>query len=167
MRIRRVIFCCMLVAACQSAETPQQADERIAAESITARTELEKVRANFERWYAEGAIDSVATIFTEDHRSLPPNHPASSGRATWLSANRPLLATGKMEIHHVTVSVVANGPLAVEQGRFVATFVPGATAPAGARTSADTGKYLWQWRKVDGRWLIAAASWSSDLPVKQ
>lgn len=45
------------------------------------------------------------------------------------------------------------------------SFSPGPAAPAGAKASADTGKYLWQWRNVDGRWLLAAAAWSSDLPV--
>ena len=165
MRTTRVIFCCMLVGACQSAETPEQADARITAESNTARPELEAARTNFERWYAVGAVDSVATILTEDHSSLPPNQPAGSGRAHWLSANKPLIATGKFGLHHVTVSVVANGPLAVEQGRYVVTFVPGPAAPTGTKASADTGKYLWQWRKVDGRWLLAAASWSSDLPA--
>ena len=163
----RIVLFCILVGACQSAETPQQADARTTVESNAARTELEAIQANFERWYSEGAVDSAATILTEDHISLPPNQPASAGRAHWLSANKPLAATGKFGVQHVTESVVANGPLAVERGRYTVAFVPGQGAPAGTKASADTGKYLWHWQKVDGRWLIAAASWSSDLPVKQ
>ena len=163
----RVVFFCMLVGACQSAETPQQADERITAESNAARTELEAIQGNFERWYSAGAVDSAATILTEDHIALPPNQPAGAGRSHWLSANKPLAAAGKFGIHHVTESVVASGPLAVVRGSYVITFVPGPAAPAGAKASADTGKYLWQWRKVDGRWLIAAAAWNSNLPSQK
>ena len=167
MRTTRVIFCGMLLGACQSAESPQQADARITTESATARTELQANKTNFERWYAAGDVDSVATLLTEDHSSLPPNQPASAGLAQWLSWTKPLMATGTFSIHNVTESVVANGPLAVERGRYTVAFVPGQGAPAGTKASADTGKYLWHWQKVDGRWLIAAASWSSDLPVKQ
>ena len=167
MRTTCVIFCCTLVGACQSAETPQQTDARITAESNTARTELAAIGTNFARWYVAGAVDSAATVLTEDHSSLPPNQPAGAGRAHWLSANKPLSATGKFGLHHETVSVVANGPLAVEQGRYVITFVPGPAAPASATAFADTGKYLWQWRKVDGRWLLAAASWNSDIQVRK
>ena len=163
----RIVLFCILIGACQSAETPQQADARTTVESNAARTELEAIQANFERWYSEGAVDSAATILTEDHISLPPNQPASAGRAHWLSANKPLAATGKFGVQHVTESVVASGPLAVTRGRFVITFVPSPTAPAGAKASADSGKYLWQWRKVDGKWLIASAAWNSDLPARK
>ncbi len=163
----RVVFFCVLIAACQSAETPQQADERITAESEAARTELEAIQANFERWYSAGAVDSAASILTEGHSWLPPNQPAGAGRSQWISTNKPLVATGKFGIHHVTESVLASGPLAVMRGRYVLTFAPGAAAQAGAKASADTGKYLWQWRKVDGRWLVEAAAWNSDLPSQK
>ena len=165
MRTTRVIVGCMLLGACLSPETPQQADARIAAESNTARPELAAIKTKLERWFAAGALVSAATILTEDHSSLPPNQPAGSGRAHWLSSTRPLFATGTFTQSLVTESVVANGPLAVERGRYVQNFVPGPAALAGTKPAADTGKYLWHWRKVDGRWLLAAASWSSDLPV--
>ena len=165
MCITRVILGCMLVGACRSAETPQETDARIGAESSTARTEVEMIRENFERWVTAGAVDSAATILTEDHSSLPPNQAAGSGRADWVSRTTPLFTSGKFSLQHVTASVVANGPIAVERGRYLMDFVPGPTAPADMKASADTGKYLWQWRKVDGRWLLAAAAWSSDLPV--
>ena len=161
----RIALGCMLVCACQSAETPQQTDARITAESNTARPELAAIKTNMERWFAAGAVDSAATILTEDHSSLPPNQPAGSGRADWVSRTTPLFTTGKFSLHHVTASVVANGPIAVERGRYLMDFVPGPAAPADIKASADTGKYLWHWRKVDGQWLVAAAAWSSDLPV--
>ena len=161
----RVIVGCLLVSACRSAETPQQTDARITAESSTARMEIEANRKNWERWLEAGAVDSAATMLTEDHSSLPPNQTAGSGRADWVGRTTALVTTGKFRFHHVIASVVANGPIAVERGRFVMEFVPRRTAPAGTKPSADTGKYLWQWRKVDGQWLLAAAAWSSDLPM--
>lgn len=97
----------------------------------------------------------VAAIATDAYAQ---DQPAGAGRSHWVSANKPAVATGKFGIQHVTESVVASGPLAVTQGRYVITFVPGPAAPAGAKAFADSGKYLWQWRKVDGRWLLAAAA---------
>lgn len=163
----RVVLLFVFVGACQSAETGQQVDARITAESNVARAELETTQTNFERWYSAGAVDSAATILTEDHRWLPPNQPAGAGRSHWVSANKPAVATGTFDVQHVTESVVASGPVAMTQGRYVITFVPGPAAPAGAKASVDSGKYLWQWRKVDGRWLVAAAAWNSDLPLQR
>jgi ketosteroid isomerase-like protein len=106
-------------------------------------------------------------LFTEDHVSFPPNAPSTSGRARWLEMTKPLLAAWKLTQTHVTESVIANGPLAVVRGHYTHAFVPAPGAPAGAKPFADTGKYLWQWRKVNGKWLIASATWNSDLPVKK
>lgn len=100
---RAFIFCCSLVGACQSAEVPQQGDAAITADSNAVRLELQEVRTKFERWLAEGAVDSAATILTDDHSSLPPNSPAVSGRAHWIGANKQVMATGTLGLHHETV----------------------------------------------------------------
>lgn len=157
----------LLVGACQSAETPPQADARIASESEAVRLELAAVRTNWERWTAAGSFDSSATLLTVDHVALPPNQPPISGRAQWLSWTRSAFANGTLSVINTTESVVADGALAVERGSFVLNFVPGPAAPAGTMASSDTGKFLWHWRKVDGKWLIAAAAWSSNQPAKQ
>ena len=63
-------------------------------------------------------------------------------------------------------SVEARLPSPVQRGRFTLGFVPSPSAPKGTVAVNDTGKFLWHWRRENGRWLLAAAAWNSDLPVK-
>ena len=56
-------------------------------------------------------------------------------------------------------TVIANGPLAVEQGRYT----DAGTTTAGVAT-ADTGKYLVQWWKTDAGWQLARDIFNSNRP---
>ena len=165
MRCSHVVSFCLLLGACQSAETAQQVEARMAAESNAVKSEIEAASNALERYYAAGTLDSASLLLTEDHVSYPPNAPSLSGRPKWLEMVKPLFAAWKVTQTHSTESVIANGPLAVVRGHYTHAFVPAPGAPAGAKPFADTGKYVWHWRKVDGKWLIATATWNSDLPV--
>jgi ketosteroid isomerase-like protein len=167
MRRFQVMSVSLLLGACQSAESAQQVEARMTTESNAARTEIESASNALEHYFTVGALDSASMVLTEDHVSFPPNAPSTSGRAKWLEMTKPLFAAWKVTQTHVTESVIANGPLAVVRGRYTHSFAPAPGAPASAKPFADTGKYVWQWRKVDGKWLIAAATWNSDIAVKK
>ena len=147
-----------------SCQRPEAIQPSIEDESRQARTEIEAAMANWGRWLAEGKIDSMASVFTEDVQTLPPNQPLLTGRAAWLAAFRQQLTQGKVSIENITESVVAYGPVAVERGRYVLSSTPPSGAPANVRATSDTGKYLWHWRKVDGQWQVAQAAWNSNRP---
>jgi len=51
---------------CQRAETPEQSDARIAAESKTARAELTTLMGRWEKWVADGKVDSMASVMDEN-----------------------------------------------------------------------------------------------------
>jgi ketosteroid isomerase-like protein len=155
----------LLVVSCQRPEAIQQ-EPSIEDQSRQARTEIEATLATWERWVAEGKVDSLASLLTENTNILPPNAPPIVGRDAWLAVFRPQLTTGKWSEDVVTESVVAYGPLAVERGSYTLSFTPGPGTPASMRAMSDTGKYLWHWHKVDGRWLIAEAAWSSNRPAQ-
>lgn len=166
MRARlELVAVALLGIACQRAETPEQLAARLEAESRAVREELQPVIARYERAVAAGNIDSMALILAEDAHTQPPNAPMLVGRAAWVNAFRPLLAQGQWAEDIITESVAANGPMAVERGRYIMTFTPGPTAPRGAVAFADTGKYLWHWRKAAGRWALADLTWTSDRPA--
>ncbi|MFI5311217.1 MAG: hypothetical protein ACHQQ3_08305 [Gemmatimonadales bacterium] len=166
MRFNGLIIASALLVACQRTETPQEVDARIDAESKAVRAELDAKSATLARFESAGAFDSAATLLTTDHHSMPPNTPAMSGRENWLKFTNGLKATGTFNITTTTESVIANGPIAVQTGHAVLAFTPGPGAPKGAKASTDTVKYMWQWRKVNGSWLIAQATWNSDLTPK-
>ena len=165
MRTIPLLVTLMVVAACQRAETPDQAAARIESESQIARGQIEPIIADWERWFAAGQVDSLASILAEDVKILPPNQPAIIGRANWIAWVRPSFAQGDWTEDIIMESLVANGPMAVERGRYLLNLTPGPNAPRGTAAISDTGKYLWHWRRVDDRWRLAQAIWNSDLPV--
>jgi uncharacterized protein (TIGR02246 family) len=160
MRVRAGLALPLLLLACQTTETPQQTAARIAQESRDARAEIEALITRWEGWIAASNLDSMAALLAEDSHVLPPNMPAIAGREAWIAWFRPLLAQGQWTEDIMTESVVANGPLAIERGRYTLNFTPGPTAQQPAMS--DTGKYLWHWHKIDGRWLLREAAWNSD-----
>jgi ketosteroid isomerase-like protein len=138
----------------------------MAAERDSASAEITALTQDFARWLTEGSIDSAATRLTDDYHALAPNQPTVSGKAAWVEWTRQSMGQGRLTMRHAIESLEVNGPIAVTRGQYTSSGQSGATTPGSAPVLADTGKSLWHWRKVDGRWLLAAAAWSSDLPVK-
>ena len=165
MRTSWIVPAALLCGACRAAEAPVDEVARSQAESSAARPEIEAATAALYQWLNAGALDSAATGITEDYVWLAPNAPTDSGRANWVRVNAAVRASGNFSGAVTVDAVVASGPIAVMRGRYVSSFTPGPGAPAGTKAVADTGKVLWQLRKVDGRWLLAVASWNSDLPA--
>ena len=155
----------LLVLSCQRPDAVQR-EPSIEEQSQQARAELDAIMATWERWLVEGKVDSMATIVAVDGHTLVPNQPPLVGRAAWLAMFRPQLTQGKWRIDNVAESVVAYGPLAVEQGSFVLSFTPPPGAPSSMRAISDTGKYLWHWRKFNGQWQVAQAAWNSNRPAQ-
>lgn len=131
------------------------------AETTAARAEIQAKTADLTRLLGV-SIDSAALLLTEDYHWLPPNAPEDSGRANLVRVFKSMTAGGKYSEQATMESLVVSGPIAVSRGQIIATFTPGPTAPKGAKASVDTSKYLWQWRRVDGRWLLATAAWNSN-----
>lgn len=150
---------------CQQAETPEQAMARMERESAAARAAIEAQNARFARFFAAGQADSMLTVYTEDAELLPPNAPAVSGRENirqWLGT---MVGTGTWSIAPTTVAVIANGPHAIERGRFIMSYTPGPNAPAGMTAMTDTGKFIAHWRNEDGQWRMAHDIWNSNRPL--
>jgi len=103
--------------------------------------------------------DTFASFYTEDAVFLPPHAPAVKGRAAiraWLEKFPPVTA---FTAHN---DVVKGGDdVAYVVGSFTMTI-----APPGAAAINDVGKYLEvRLKQPDGRWLIAADTFNSDLPM--
>jgi ketosteroid isomerase-like protein len=165
MHRNRSLMCWMgavaLLGGCQpAAETAEQADQRMSAESAAAKTAIEASNAQFAAHFNAGHGDSVAAIYADNGRVLAPNTPAVSGRAA-ITAFMATMAPMKPALTLTTQSVAANGPLAVEMGTYSFTMTPpGAPAPI-----TDTGKYLVHWHKVGDKWMMVDDIWNSDLPA--
>jgi ketosteroid isomerase-like protein len=153
------------VVACSGKETPEQATARMSAESDSAMTAVRAKGAKFAASFNAGQMDSVAAIYMELGRVMPPNAKTAVGRP----AIKAWLLEGMGGTPHLSLSttdVVANGPVAVERGTYTMTITPpaGAKAPNNVVVS-DTGKFLTHWSKVNGDWQIADDIFNSDKPA--
>jgi ketosteroid isomerase-like protein len=154
------------VAACTpKPETPEQAQTRMDQEAATARTQIEAVAKNWERWEVAGQADSIAGVFTEAGYQLPPNAPPVMGRAAIQAYQAQGFGMGQWTVHISVDQVSANGPLAVSRGAYDLAMTPGPNAPAGMTAIADTGKWVGEWRQTGGVWQFATLIWNSNIPL--
>ena len=149
------------------AETTAAIKARILEESSELKKVIEAYNAELGRYYASGDIDSVMSVFAEDARQMASNAPALEGREKIRAFWKQAVSWGRWDFTLTTVSVVANGPLAVELGRYQLQFTPGPTAPSGMSASYDSGNYVCYWRlDDDGNWQIVYDIATTDQPAK-
>jgi ketosteroid isomerase-like protein len=157
------------VMGCQPAETPQQMQARMDQESAAFKQFVGGVTKRWERWDAAGQADSIANIYMDQGREMPPNAPAVVGRNALRTSAAAEFGMGKVSVHITSESSVANGPLGIDRGSYNFTFTAnkGMKPTAGIMMppSADTGKYLAHWHKVNGTWQLAELIVNSNLPV--
>jgi ketosteroid isomerase-like protein len=155
-----------LLAACQTQETPQQMQARMSKESDAFRQAIAGTAKRWEGWIAAGQADSIASVFMEQGREMPPNAPAAVGRASirQFEAQNAAMLDGKLTIK--TEEALANGPLGIERGSFSFEGKAKPGAPKGMpATVSDEGKYLIHWHNMNGQWRVAELIWNSNKPM--
>jgi ketosteroid isomerase-like protein len=151
----------------QKLETPEETKARIQQESAEVRKVIEANNADLSRWYAIGDIDSVVTVFAEDARQMPPNGAALEGQEAIREFWKQAVTWGQWNFDLNTVSVIANGPIAVELGRYLIKFTPGPEALSGMTSYQDTGNYVCYWRLEEfGKWRIVYDIANRDKPLQ-
>lgn len=150
----------------QKLETPEETKARIQQESAEVRKVIEAHNADLCRWYASGDIDSVVTVFAEDARLMPSNVPAIEGREAVREFWKQAVTLGQWNFSLETVSVIANGPIAVELGRYTVQINARQELPPRIK-AYDSGDYVCYWRlEEDGKWRIVYDIPSSDQPCE-
>ncbi len=152
-----------LLVACSSHESPKQAQARMEKETEAFTAAASATMKRFQGWLVAGHADSIASIFTEQGREMPPNQPAVIGRPAIkvYESQHGAMMTAKLTLRGE--SYMASGPLGVERGTytFEGKAIPG--APKGTPASVhDEGKYLIHWHHVNGQWQVADMIWNSS-----
>jgi ketosteroid isomerase-like protein len=158
-----LVVTAVLLSACQSQETPEQAQGRMAKETDSLRTVATAFATRWEGWVAAGQGDSIASVFADDGREMPPNAPAMVGHAAiakFEGQNAAVFAE-RLAIH--SDAFAADGPIGVERGSY--TFEGKARPKARKGTPAsinEDGKYVIYWRNQNGQWRIEDLIWNSN-----
>jgi len=133
--------------------------------SASAKQAIDAANAQWPRLTSTGHADSIAEFYAADGVLMPPNMATTKGK----ESIRGFFATMNSIDPHPTitlhsVTVVANGPVAVETGRWNWTFPAGAKLPPGMG-AADSGKYIVHWAEQNGKWVMVDDIWNSDSPL--
>ncbi|MSR07806.1 MAG: nuclear transport factor 2 family protein [Gemmatimonadetes bacterium] len=149
--------------ACNSAETPQQAEARIEQESAAFQTAIKGIESRWEGFYAAGQPDSIANLFTEDGRDMPPNGPIHIGRAAIAADQASQAKAFDTKVAITSEGAWANGPIGIDRGTYGFEGKVKKGAPKGTPASiADHGTYLAHWHNVNGTWQVAALAYTSS-----
>jgi ketosteroid isomerase-like protein len=128
------------------------------AETAAVRSAIDALNAQYVAHFNAVHPDSLAALFAEDGRMMPPNAPVAVGHAA-IVAGLATMAGSQPTLALTTVAVETSGPLAVETGTYAfSLMVPGAKEPI-----KDTGKYVSSFRKVGDKWMLVDNIWNSDM----
>ena len=139
-------------------ETDNETQERIKNESLKAKESISNNNRQIEKWYRAKQIDSLLNYMAEDVIQLPPNSKPLIGKESIKKYWEQLFQFGNIDFSLQTQEVKANGPLAIELGKYNLKFIPGENSPI--PTFVDSGNYVVYWHKINDNWK---AMW--DAPV--
>ncbi len=137
-----------LAACAPKAETPEQAQARLATESASAQKAIDSLNTDFVGHFNAGHADLVAAQYAEDGELMLGGSPVAKGRAA-IAAAVSGLAPMKPSLKLTLVSVAANGPMAIERGTYDMTIQP----PGASGPMTESGNFIVHWHQVDGKWL--------------
>jgi len=122
------------------------------------RAAIEAANARVMSAFRAGDAAALAACYTPDAQLLPANSEAVSGsdaiQRFWSGAIAAGIADARLE----TAEVEAQGPLAVEVGRYTLAGADGGTL--------DQGKYVVAWHRDDaGAWRLHRDIWTTNRPA--
>ena len=139
-------------------EQPKQKSGPEYSEEIKAIIEAKNVEV--ESLYAEGAIDSVATYYTDNVIQMPPHQPPLMGIEDFTKVWKQNAQIGTWNFDLETQEVHAVGDMATEFGSYILSFSPNENSPIPAMT--DKGNYVVVWQKVGDDWKVL---WDAPTPT--
>ena len=152
-------FFLLIILSCNNqSKTDGQIQESTENESLKAQEAISNNNRLIEQWYRSKQIDSVLNYMADNVIQFPPNNKPLVGKDSIRSYWGQLFQFGNIDFSLTTQEVKANGPLAIELGKYSLKFNPEAKSPIPA--FVDSGHYLVYWQKINDNWK---AVW--DAPV--
>ena len=132
---------------------------RTPAKRTSAAGIIRQIGNDWARHWNAGDLERVVAAYALDAVYLPPHHEAVHGRDAIREYLRGPLSHGVSELAFDVTYIRQGANVAWDVG----TYRMSVPQNDGTKKE-DHGKYLTVWKHVGTKWLIAADSWSSDLP---
>ncbi|MBS1928025.1 MAG: DUF4440 domain-containing protein [Chitinophagaceae bacterium] len=144
-------------------ETESDMQKRIDNESVKAKEAIIQNNLQIEKWYKAKQIDSILNYMANDIIQFPPNNKPLIGKDSVRNNWNQLFQFGAVDFSLQTQDVKANGPLAIEWGKYTLTFTPADKSPIPA--FSDNGNYLVYWKKINNEWKAVWDAPVSSMPL--
>jgi len=112
------------------------------------------IRALIERWHsatAEGDVDTVLTLMSDDVEFLVPGKDPMRGRSVFGAGLRALLKTHRIQSSGDVQEIQVSGDLAFALTRLMVRVIPRGTGEEGARSGYALSVFR---RQRNGSWLL-------------
>ena len=149
----------------QRLETDSETQKRIDTESQEAKKSIDNNNKQVENWYKAKQADSLINYMADNVIQFPPNSAPSKGKDSIRKYWEQLFQFGNIVFSLHTQDVKANGPLAIELGKYSFKFSPQQNSPIPA--IVDSGNYLVYWKKINGNWKVVWDAPVSTIPLPQ
>jgi uncharacterized protein (TIGR02246 family) len=125
-----------------------------------ARHAIERVNARFVEAFKAGDAATIASLYTETAKMLPPDATEVAGREAIENLWQSWIDDGLKDLTLEAVDVEASGDLAYEIGLFTIQ------APAENNAMATAGgNYVVAWKRDAGDWRLHVDTWN-DAPAQ-
>jgi len=124
---------------------------------------IQDTNAQWLRLIKDGNSAAVAELYTPDGAIMPPGAPKAQGPKAIEKVWRGLMATPgfRLTFKADDITVSSAGDMALDRGTYrLETGSPSAS-------TQDVGKYVVVWRKIEGKWKVAADIFNSDGATDQ
>ena len=145
--MKKIFLVSALALAATFAARPQDPSE-----NAEVRQYIEEKNRLLEQWLAEGLMDSLVGVFSEDVVQMPPHSGPVVGIRAFRKNWRKSFEAGTWDFHFTSQQVKRSGDLAVERGIYTLNFKPKANAAIPA--FKDKGNYIVVWERNNDRWQI-------------
>ncbi|MEO9069794.1 MAG: DUF4440 domain-containing protein [Ginsengibacter sp.] len=160
------LFLLLSISSCnQKPETDNELQKRIDTESQEAKMSIDNNNKQVEKWYKAKQSDSLIKYMADNVIQFPPNSAPLKGKDSIKKYWEQLFQLGNIDFSLQTQNVKANGPLAIELGKYNFKFIPNQNSPIPA--IVDSGNYLVYWEKINDNWKVVWDAPVSTIPVPQ
>jgi len=122
-------------------------------------SEIAAVNKKFCAYVANGDLDQLMTLYTEDARFIAPNADFFQGRDEIKGFFQAVLDMGIKEVGLSTNEVDLQGDTAIEVGTYELLVDGGA--------QADHGKFMVVWKKTSGEWQLHRDMINTSTPAPE